>query len=620
MQRWQHTGIFGKTFLLSILIMVVIILLFAALTIPRQRNAILKSIEAQANGISSSIAQVCANAIAIEDYAFIVEHSLQVLQGSPHILYIIVEHRNGFSLIHTHNSWEQSDAPDPRWRVGTNETAAGKILFCELVQQKVFHYIFPLKYSVVTWGNLYLGVSLQDFHREITTMYAIMSLLSLFCLITGVMGAYIFAKKLTGPILALRQATHQLAHGNLRVRAQIKTRDELAELAVSFNQMAENLEKTTVSKEFVRNILETMTESLVVTTATGAIHIVNQATLSLLGYMEQELLEQPLHILFEGKETKLSNSWIENLMRRGVEQNREYIFRAKTGELIPVLFSAAVMYSDDGQIQGIVCVALDIRQHKIAEEQVRQAYKELKETQTQLVQTAKLASIGELAAGVAHELNQPLMVIRTTTQFLARSLQKNRLSSDDIPEHLEPVERNTRRMMNIIDHLRTFSRQSHTHFSDMDINRVLEEAFFMIGEQLRLRGILVNKNFTPDLPSVKGHANQLEQVFLNLITNARDAIAAKTESGGTLEILTRIADIRKDAVEVIFKDTGCGIPAEHLEKIFDPFFTTKEVGKGTGLGLSISYGIIQEHQGEILVAETGNEGTTFVIRLPVKSD
>jgi hypothetical protein len=106
MPRRQHTGIFGKTFLLSFLMMVVIILLFAALTIPRQRNAILKSIEAQANGISSSIAQVCANAIAIEDYAFIVEHNLQVLQGSPHILYVIVVRRNGLSLVHTRNQWE----------------------------------------------------------------------------------------------------------------------------------------------------------------------------------------------------------------------------------------------------------------------------------------------------------------------------------------------------------------------------------------------------------------------------------------------------------------------------------------------------------------------------------
>ena len=619
MQRRQHTGIFGKTFLLSFLMMVAIILLFAALTIPRQRKAILKSIEAQANGISSSIAQVCANAIAVEDYAFIVEHNMQVLRGSPQILYVIVEHRNGFALVHTQNQWEQLDTPDPRWRVGTEETTAGLILHSDLVQQNVFHYAFPLKYSVVSWGYLYLGVSLEDFNQEITTMYVIMFLLSLFCLVTGLIGAYVFARKLTRPILALRQATNQLARGDLSVRARIATRDELDDLAAAFNQMAENLEKTTVSKDFVGNILETMTESLVVTSATGTIRMVNQATLKLLGYAEHELLDQPLNMLFGGEETLFQESWVDGLRHKGAEHNRERIFCAKTGGRIPVLFSAALMYSDD-QIQGIVCVALDIRQRKIDEERLGEAYNDLKEAQSQLVQSAKLASIGELAAGVAHELNQPLMVIRTTIQFLARSLKKQRLGPDDMLEHLEPVERNTKRMMNIIDHLRTFSRQSQTYFSPVDVNRLLEESFLMVGEQLRLRNITVEKDFTPDLPDVTGHANQLEQVFLNLITNARDAIAAHAESGGTLEITTRISDTRKDGIEIVFKDSGGGIPAEHLEKIFDPFFTTKEVGKGTGLGLSISYGIIKEHQGEIQVAETGPAGTTFVIRLPVKSN
>ncbi|GAK60630.1 multi-sensor hybrid histidine kinase [Candidatus Vecturithrix granuli] len=614
----QRTGIFRKTFLLAFLLMVVIILFFATLTIPRQRKTILKSMEAQANAISSSIAQVCADAIATQDYPFLVEHNLKMLQGNPSILYVIVAYQNGFSLVLTQNRWEQRETLDARWEIETTEVVAGKILYSDLVRQKVFHYAFPLRYSFVSWGHLYLGLSLHDFNNAITSMYVIMLLLSLACLFIGVFGAYLFAKTLTHPILALREATNQLARGDLTVRARIMTRDEIEELATAFNQMAENLEKTTVSKDFVRNILETMTESLVVTTATGRIRMVNQATLQLLGYTEAELLDQPLHLLFTGEDPLLKDAWIDNLGQYGDKYNHERMLRSKTGVAIPVLFSAAVMYRDD-QVQGIVCVALDIRQRKIAEEQLQQAYQDLKETQGQLIQTAKLASIGELAAGVAHELNQPLMVIRTAIQFLTRSLQKQRIGLQEVIEHLEPVERNTKRMMNIIDHLRAFSRQSQTPFAAINVNQVLDDAFLMIGEQLRLRNITVVKHFTPDLPTVSGDANRLEQVFLNLITNSRDAITAAPHANGTLNITTRVSESQTH-VEIVIQDTGGGIPSEYLDKIFDPFFTTKEVGQGTGLGLSISYGIIKEHQGEIQVMETGSEGTTFVIRLPVESD
>ena len=259
-------------------------------------------------------------------------------------------------------------------------------------------------------------------------------------------------------------------------------------------------------------------------------------------------------------------------------------------------------------------------------EKLEDAYEELKSAQAQLVQSAKLASIGELASGVAHELNQPLMVIRGNTQLIQRNLRKNNLDNNDLMEQLEPILRNTKRMMNIINHLRTFSRQSQSDLKPVDLNETLDDAFLMMGEQLRLRNIEVKKQFTPDLPKVDADANQLEQVFLNLITNARDAILQRSEVRGRLEIITRMGEAdnqqssiinhqSQNFVEILIRDNGGGIPSENMEKIFDPFFTTKEVGKGTGLGLSISYGIIKDHKGEIEVAETGPEGTTFRIKL-----
>ncbi len=263
----------------------------------------------------------------------------------------------------------------------------------------------------------------------------------------------------------------------------------------------------------------------------------------------------------------------------------------------------------------------EIEERKRAEEELKQTYHELKDTQAQLIQAAKLASIGELAAGVAHELNQPLMVIRLNAQLLMRNLRKNALGRDEQMKQLDPIERNTKRMMNIINHLRTFSRQAQIEFSPQDVNKIIEGAFLMLGEQLRLHNIEVNNNLSPNLPKVLGNANQIEQVFLNLLTNARDAIEAKGARGSRrIEIVTQISDKNNECVEILFKDNGEGISKDTLENVFDPFFTTKDVGKGTGLGLSISYGIIQDHQGEIEMVETGPEGTTCRIRLPIKRE
>jgi len=242
----------------------------------------------------------------------------------------------------------------------------------------------------------------------------------------------------------------------------------------------------------------------------------------------------------------------------------------------------------------------------------------LKETQAQLVQASKLASIGELASGIAHELNQPLMVIDTGIQLISRSIKKNRLDKNNLSDDMKLFSRNTKRMMRIINHLRTFSRQSEDKlFESINILQVIEDALSMISEQFRLKNINIIKVFPKNVPDVKGNANQLEQVFINLFTNARDAILEKNDSKG--EIGIKVAHEKSQpAINVHIKDTGCGISSKAIQRIFDPFFTTKDVGKGTGLGLSISYGIIKEHYGDIVVSETGHNGTIFVVSLPIQ--
>ena len=254
-----------------------------------------------------------------------------------------------------------------------------------------------------------------------------------------------------------------------------------------------------------------------------------------------------------------------------------------------------------------------------SEDRYRVAYETLKETQSQLVQSAKLASIGELASGVAHELNQPLMVVRTNADLLIKNSRKENQIDEDNSDPLKLIKRNTSRMMKIINHLRVFSRQSPTEKASLKINDIVADSSLMISEQLRIQGIEFRKNLSDNLPDIMGNANQLEQVILNFITNARDAIKEKCEKKsdhkGRIEIVTTNFRDHADKIEMLFKDNGVGIPDRNLERIFDPFFTTKKVGMGTGLGLSISYGIVRDHGGEIEVVETGPHGSKIRIVL-----
>jgi len=263
-----------------------------------------------------------------------------------------------------------------------------------------------------------------------------------------------------------------------------------------------------------------------------------------------------------------------------------------------------------------------------AEKSLKQAYQESKELQAQLVQSGKLASLGELAAGIAHELNQPLTVIRANSQLILKQSDEYGLERSSLRDMVGTIEKSTRRMMNIINHLRTFSRQSTGEFSTFELNRVLEDCFFMVGQQLRNRDIRVETELEAALPKIRGDASQIEQVFLNLITNARDSIESRMmdEKGqqrgpdrtkGMIRIQTRTCPDNDKWIEALVSDNGSGIEAGLRERIFDPFFTTKEVGMGTGLGLSISYGIIKKHGGDIQVMQTGLNGTTMKVQLPI---
>jgi signal transduction histidine kinase len=272
----------------------------------------------------------------------------------------------------------------------------------------------------------------------------------------------------------------------------------------------------------------------------------------------------------------------------------------KKGEEIPIQLSATLIYDEAGRETASVGIFTDLRPRLWME-------RKLEETHVQLVSSEKMASLGKLAAGIAHEINNPLGGILIYSSLMMEDL----LAEDPKRQDLARIVQEAGRCKEIVKSLLEFARQTEPKMEPTDINRAITEGLFFLENQALFLNIQILKRLDPVLPLIVGNAGQLKQVFMNIIVNAAEAM----HGNGVLTITTSYASDRK-MVLVEFTDTGEGIPEENLKRIFDPFFTTKDVGKGTGLGLATSYGIIESHEGRIGVKSKVGEGTTFAIELP----
>lgn len=249
---------------------------------------------------------------------------------------------------------------------------------------------------------------------------------------------------------------------------------------------------------------------------------------------------------------------------------------------------------------------------------------DLKKSREQLIQQEKLASVGQLAAGVAHELNNPLVGILGYSQFGLEKISKKPLrdlTKDDIrtySQYLKDIGDQSRRCKTIVQNLLKFAQSStKVAFEPVDLNSVLMDTLAFTCHQMEMSRVELITNLADSLPKVMGNSNQLQQVFTNIILNAVQAMP----QGGELRVSTEMIDEKtQKMIQIAFSDTGCGIPKENLDKVFEPFFTDKKVGQGTGLGLSVSYGIVKDHGGNIEVESTEGKGATFTVILPLRKE
>jgi len=398
-----------------------------------------------------------------------------------------------------------------------------------------------------------------------------------------------------------------------------------AELADNQAEIEGKNEELSQAKEFIENVLDSMADTLVVIDSQGIIKKVNRATLKLLGYKEEEIVGRPVENILDQEKggTLFRKDYLKKLMEKGTIHNFEMNYRTKRGEKIPMSFSGSLMRDKEGEVIGFIVVARDMREtrrllqaareaaeaERAKTRELKKAYRELQNLQTQLIHSEKLASIGRLAAGVAHEINNPLTGVLTFAHLLLKEMSPD----DPRRKDVEIIVKEAGRCKLITQSLLDFARQTEPKRVSTHINQLVEEALSLVKNQAAFHNIKIIKDLNPSLPLLMIDPNQIQQVFMNVILNAQEAMP----QGGFLSISTDFSEDGK-FVEIKFLDTGYGIPKENMGKLFDPFFTTKEAGKGTGLGLAISYGLIKKHGGNIHINSKEGKGTTVIIKLPIK--
>ncbi len=378
----------------------------------------------------------------------------------------------------------------------------------------------------------------------------------------------------------------------------VKGSDEIAELGESFNRMIGHLKKSQedlrASEAKYRQIFEGSKDGIIVTDCDGLMVDVNNAGIELFGCKNRDdfMRSVTIHDFFVRQER--CTAFLEQMETAGFVKDFEAGFRKRNGEKIDVLITATRQQDKHQQRCRYECIIKDIGEWKRMEQQIRQA--------------EKLASIGQLAAGVAHEINNPLSIVMGYTGLLLKASDDERVCRD-----LQVIRDNAAMCKKIVEDLLNFSRQSDSRFVPADIAETIRSVIEVIDGEFAAKGITIRTDFAPDMPLVPMSVDRIRQVCLNLLINAAQAI----EGRGSILITTR-HEAADNMVRVSFTDTGCGIPCHIRHRVFEPFFTTKEPGQGTGLGTSVSYGIVEEHGGEIAFTSEEGRGTTFWFRLPLE--
>jgi two-component system NtrC family sensor kinase len=389
------------------------------------------------------------------------------------------------------------------------------------------------------------------------------------------------------------------------VRSETKI-DALVLMDFDFPVLAGLEEKLRRSNAFLRNLILSALDGVIAADKTGKILIFNDAAAEISGYSVDEALNRlDIRDIYPGEDARQVMEKLRSEDHGGGGKLKSYQVNllGKNGDTIPISLNAAIIYEDRREVATIGFFR-DLRETLRMKEA-------LEKTQIQLLQSEKMASLGKLAAGVAHQLNNPLGGITLFTKLVMEEYE----IEDKAREDLQRILKDAERCRDTVKELLEFARQTRQEMRPHDVNQALSRTLFLLENQAIFQNIEIEKDLAPALPSVPADIQQLNHMFMNIILNAVEAM----EGRGSLRLRTALSRERNQVI-IEISDTGPGIPEDVVPRIFEPFFTTKEEGKGTGLGLSLVYGIVEDHGGHITAESKVGEGTTFIIELPLTQE
>ncbi len=593
-----------RLILYSTLLILLLMILIIFVVEKRQSETIQEEAKKRGMAIARNLAGVSTNALLTYNYV-VLEQNAERVALEEDVVYVIIHDKESRVAAYSEHDEKQGviltdelsqravKAIEPVIQATSSEGKEAQILD---ISNPVY-----IKESQEKWGTIRIGLSLERMYSQILKTRLNLLLLGLFAISLGIVGSIFFARRITQPISKLVGTTISAAEGNLEQMIEIHTRDEIEELGKNFNHMIQQirlhrnelenrLREITSLKAYADNILSSMTNGLITIDLEKKIVTLNGMAEKILGKKKEEMVNLAFDQVF-GDSHPLHRMMSETLSQgEGIFYSELELKKGE--ENLWLTTSTSLLTDGEGKKIGAMVVFQDITGIKALEERLRQA--------------DRLAALGSLSAGLAHEIRNPLSAIKTFVQLLPQ-----RLGSPSFMEKFNiTVPREIDRINRLVEDLLELTRSRVRPAVTLDVNRLILQVINLHGAEMEKKHIFFEDHLDKTIPSLHGDPERLYQAFSNLVINAIQAMP----NGGSLTISSG-QEISSSMVRITCRDTGVGMDEKTSKSLFNPFFTTKE--KGVGLGMALTHKIIEDHRGTIEVMSEKGKGTIFILTFPV---
>jgi two-component system, NtrC family, nitrogen regulation sensor histidine kinase GlnL len=587
------------------------------------RVAIVDEVQRRGDALARNLAAISYGPLLLYNFTALEQNAVQVAT-EPDVVYAVVLDADG--RVAAHSRYPERVGLALRGTVPERAVEAIEPLTQETTTsagEAVYDFTVPVLVDGRKWGTIRLGLSKRRMEAEIRNARLELGVLTLVTLLLGGAAAALVARRIARPVQQLAEGAAAISRGELNQRIEPSTTDEIGRLAAAFNHMAAQLfqqrtaleeahaslrrqfEELADLKSYTDNILGSLTTGIVTIDLDGRVVTLNPEAELLTGFFRGEAAGRYCTELF-AHTPELSDLLMETLASHAPIAGVPLTLRRRNGSTLPIEFSTAPLKGGEGKNLGVIGVFRDVTL--------------LRQLESDLQRSDRLAALGTMAAGLAHEIKNPLTSLLTFSRHLER-----RFDDPNFRERFgSVVPRELERINGIVERLLELARPARMSFAQVRLPELLDRAIELYADQLDERGIAVVREYARDVPSIQADRDALYRVFVNLIANALDAMPG----GGQLIVRSGWTASRDplpptrrrlaNRVKIEVEDTGDGIEASETNRIFNPFYTTRD--HGTGLGLALAHKVVQDHSGVISFRSTPGRGTTFTIVLPLVPD